>query len=267
MKSSKPIIHGTDHLPGHADPVPLELAGYIRFNHDNLELPLRWLDITTNDADPDGFGIHLHDASGGTFALSSTGGINVTDNSSTGLAVFQAGAGGINISDLGDGGVLLAETGNGGLIVENDGSGQLYVVQTGSGGIKIEETAGNGGVTVRANGTNPLQLDQNGSGGVQLVNNGTGTLQIRQYGTGGLELVNLVHGMVLIAQDGILIDSVGGGVSARIGSSSNFDVLDQTPTLRFRVDNTGRIYMPNLPSSSGTTSELYRDTNGFVKCV
>ncbi len=44
-------------------------TGFVQFNSPNTELANRYLDITTNDSDTDGYGVHVNDDSGGNGSL------------------------------------------------------------------------------------------------------------------------------------------------------------------------------------------------------
>jgi hypothetical protein len=69
----KPIIHGRDHAPGGADPIPFTPGG-IQF--DTYPQDGQWLYIETagTDTSPSGFGVEIYDPSGNGINLGASGG-------------------------------------------------------------------------------------------------------------------------------------------------------------------------------------------------
>jgi hypothetical protein len=125
----------------------------IQFDTDNEG---GWLDITTNNTDPNGAGMQLIDKSGGSIYviaehasqlfLDSDNGIELSDNSaSNGLRIVQENDGGITLLDQGAGGIFANVVGNGGFGVENDGSGDILIQQAGPGNA-IMRGDGNGNI-------------------------------------------------------------------------------------------------------------------------
>jgi len=131
------------------------ITGFIRFNSANTDEAMRWLELTLNDVDGDGFGLHVHDESGG--------GAKIESDDTLGLFgkpvdVNVTGDGDTQVGSLSSEGDINLQTGNGDIKVETNGDtdGDLYVRTLDGGALTILSTAE---LTItKAGGADPLLI-------------------------------------------------------------------------------------------------------------
>ena len=137
----KPILHGRDHSPGGADPIP-DLGG-IQF--DTYPQAGQWLYIETDGSDtsPSGFGMEFFDTSGN--------GIDLAANAGGDIVLRATGGSGIRITTTG---AFLA-----GPVAQNSSG----VTQIGGAGITIRNTDSSASVTIESDSNgNYVRIDDAG---------------------------------------------------------------------------------------------------------
>jgi hypothetical protein len=108
----KPVIHGRDHAPGGADPIPgLGGGGGIQFDTDNQG---GFLYVQTNDIDTAGSGV----------------GLCLFDDSGGGIQVQASGGGSVEVRTTGGGDTIIRSTGTVRVQDENTGAGAGVLISS-----------------------------------------------------------------------------------------------------------------------------------------
>lgn len=238
--------HGENHRRGGADPIPGLTVDGIEFNKDNQG---GWLDVQTNDADADGYGIHINDDTGENGILvEAEQAIKITTQDGAVYVLLRDSEGGMTLHSADrvfvdassfeiDAGTTIDGGGN---VAENfdDGSNPTDLATIGQLAAAIRYAVANSGDYLEIETT-----DVSGAGcGVYIHDTDATSNGIDIESDAGAVTIYANAAQVDLTSGGALVRVSGGDVLVQLAAGKTFTVIDSGSNPLFRVDEDGDLH-------------------------
>lgn len=259
MKASRPVIHGTDHLPGGADPIPLTTSGYIHYEGDGTAWNTGVPSFDDNLGDYiviQAEGPHVGDLWGAAIEIvateASNGGVAILDHSGQGITLFGIGDSQIDLE-------LSGTTGRGIFLINPSTRADARIdILSSVNGVRV--FSGEGSNFVFDPTTNSV-LVRVGDG----VTPTPGIIALDAFGISGdaASLASFYVGDLVLGSPPVDHKGIS-AVLVENSATVSFFVARGTGVNLLQVDWGGQVWMPHLPTSSPGGSGKLWNNSGVV---